>query len=174
MVGLGVACAVGYLVVPKRRRSVTKVAAKAAEEAVAKVQDQVKRPLVSVPGIEPHLLNPFKTWRDKAEFDTTARQLVRMFQDNFVKYESHVDPDVRADLLAFFRKVVPEGRHYRHQNEGPDDMPAHIKSALTQTQLCIPVEHGQLVLGTWQGIYLCEHRDRGGGRSVVTTLLGGG
>ena len=69
--------------------------------------------------------------------------------------QENADPDVRADLEAFFARLVPDGApEYRHDTEGPDDMPAHIRTALTQTQLCIPVDGGRLVLGTWQGIYL--------------------
>src|SRR4051794_10350394 len=72
--------------------------------------------------------------------------------------QENADPDVLADLAAFFRRLAPESAGYRHQDEGPDDMPAHIKTALTQTHLSIPVEGGRPVLGTWQGIYLFEHR----------------
>lgn len=85
--------------------------------------------------------------------------------------QENADPDVRADLVAFFRRIVPEGGLYRHQDEGPDDMPAHIKAALTQTQLSVPVEHGDLVLGTWQGIYVFEHRAAPHQREVVLHLL---
>jgi secondary thiamine-phosphate synthase enzyme len=85
--------------------------------------------------------------------------------------QENADPDVQADLLAFFRRIVPEGAQYRHQDEGADDMPAHIKSALTQTQLTIPVEHGAPVLGTWQGIYLFEHRSSPHRRELVLHLL---
>ena len=86
--------------------------------------------------------------------------------------QENADPDVRADLEAFFRRVAPENGGYRHQDEGPDDMPAHIKSALTQTQLTIPVEDGRPVLGTWQGIYLFEHRAGRHRRELVLHLLG--
>ncbi len=86
--------------------------------------------------------------------------------------QENADPDVRADLVAFFRRVVPEGAGYRHQDEGPDDMPAHIKAALTQTHLSIPVAQGRLVLGTWQGIYLFEHRAAPHRRELVLHLLG--
>jgi secondary thiamine-phosphate synthase enzyme len=86
--------------------------------------------------------------------------------------QENADPDVRADLVQFFRRVAPENAAYRHAAEGPDDMPAHIKAALTQTQLCIPVEHGRPVLGTWQGIYLFEHRSASHQREVVLHLLG--
>lgn len=86
--------------------------------------------------------------------------------------QENADPDVRADLVAFFRRIVPEGSGYRHQDEGPDDMPAHIKAALTQTQLSIPVTQGRLVLGTWQGIYLFEHRTAPHRRQIVLHLPG--
>jgi secondary thiamine-phosphate synthase enzyme len=85
--------------------------------------------------------------------------------------QENADPDVRADLIAFFRRVVPEGTLYRHQDEGPDDMPAHIKAALTQTQLTIPVERGAPMLGTWQAIYLFEHRAAPHQRELVLHLL---
>lgn len=86
--------------------------------------------------------------------------------------QENADPDVRADLEAFFQRLVPENAGYRHQDEGPDDMPAHIQAALTQTQLSIPVEDGNPVLGTWQGIYLFEHRTAPHRREVVLHLLG--
>ena len=81
--------------------------------------------------------------------------------------QENADPDVRADLETFFRRVAPEGAYYRHNDEGPDDMPAHIKAALTQTQLSIPVDGSRPVLGTWQGIYLVEHRRTPHSREVV-------
>jgi secondary thiamine-phosphate synthase enzyme len=79
---------------------------------------------------------------------------------------------VCADLLNFFRRIAPEAGGYRHGTEGPDDMPAHIKSALTQTQLSVPVSHGAPTLGTWQGIYLFEHRAAPHQRELVLHLLG--
>ncbi|KAF0810145.1 hypothetical protein A167_01176 [Alcanivorax sp. S71-1-4] len=85
----------------------------------------------------------------------------------------NADPDVRGDLERHFNVMVPENAlHYEHTLEGPDDMPAHIKSVLIGPSLTIPVSHGRLALGTWQGIYLCEHRDHGGGREIVATLNG--
>ena len=85
----------------------------------------------------------------------------------------NADPDVRTDLEAFFEKLVPEGRGlYVHDTEGPDDMPAHIRAALTQTQLSIPVDAGRMQLGTWQGIYLFEHRSAPHRREVVLHLIG--
>jgi secondary thiamine-phosphate synthase enzyme len=86
--------------------------------------------------------------------------------------QENADPDVQADLVAFFRRVVPEGAGYRHQDEGPDDMPAHIKAALTQTQISVPLEDGRMVLGTWQAIYLFEHRAAPHRRELVLHLIG--
>ena len=86
--------------------------------------------------------------------------------------QENADPDVLRDLLSFFRKIVPEGAGYRHDDEGPDDMPAHIKTALTQTSLSIPVANGRMVLGTWQAIYLFEHRAIPHRREVVLHLIG--
>ncbi len=87
--------------------------------------------------------------------------------------QENADPDVRADLEAFFRRLVPEdNRLYKHTAEGPDDMPSHIKSALTQVQLSIPIEESRLGLGTWQGIYLFEHRRAPHSRQVSLTLIG--
>jgi secondary thiamine-phosphate synthase enzyme len=86
--------------------------------------------------------------------------------------QENADPDVRADLETFFRRLVSEDAFYRHNDEGPDDMPAHIRAALTQTQLSIPVDGGQPVLGTWQGIYLFEHRAAPHRRELVLHLLG--
>ena len=87
----------------------------------------------------------------------------------------NASPDVRADLAAWLDRAVPEGAPYfRHTLEGPDDMPAHVKSVLTGPSLTMPVTGGRLALGTWQGIYLCEHRDDGGPRSVTVTLWGEG
>lgn len=86
--------------------------------------------------------------------------------------QENADPDVQADLERFFANVAPESGSYVHSAEGPDDMPAHIRAALTQTQLSIPVMEGRLVLGTWQGIYLFEHRSAPHRRSVVLHLFG--
>ena len=85
----------------------------------------------------------------------------------------NVEPEVCADLEAHFNKLVPENEaHYTHTYEGPDDMPAHIKALLIGSSVTIPVTDGRFNLGTWQGIYLCEHRDRARGRRVVVTLWG--
>ena len=85
----------------------------------------------------------------------------------------NADPDVRRDLRSWFDRSVRENEpYYVHTCEGSDDMPSHIKSILTGTELTIPVRDGRLALGTWQGIYLCEHRDHGGARRVVITVSG--
>ncbi len=85
----------------------------------------------------------------------------------------NASPDVRADFAAWFDRAVPDGAPYfRHTLEGPDDMPAHIKSALLGSTLTVPVSGGRLALGIWQGIYLCEHREHGGSRRVVVTATG--
>lgn len=86
----------------------------------------------------------------------------------------NASPDVRADMRAWMDAAVPEGFAWTHTLEGADDMPAHVKATLTGPELTLPVRDGRLALGTWQGIYLCEHRDRGGSRSLVATLWGEG
>ena len=86
----------------------------------------------------------------------------------------NADPTVRHDLESFMAKVAPDGDPmYRHNLEGPDDMPAHIRTVLTQTGLSIPVNNGRCVLGTWQGIYLWEHRTAGHRRKLTVTVQGG-
>lgn len=85
----------------------------------------------------------------------------------------NASPDVRRDFAAWFDRAVPDGAGYfAHTLEGPDDMPAHIRTSLTGSSLVLPVSRGRLALGTWQGIYLCEHRNNGGARSVVVTAFG--
>lgn len=86
--------------------------------------------------------------------------------------QENADPDVLVDLENFLAKLVPEGHHYVHSTEGPDDMPAHIRSVLTSTSETIPVMNGRLALGTWQGLYLWEHRARGHAREIVVHLVG--
>lgn len=98
----------------------------------------------------------------------------------FIKHTSasltlneNASPDVRRDFASWFDAAVPEGAPYwTHVLEGPDDMPAHVKSSLLGASVVVPVSDGRLALGTWQGIYLCEHRDGGGRRSLVVTAWG--
>lgn len=96
----------------------------------------------------------------------------------FIKHTSagltineNADPSVRADFESIFNRLVPEGQpYYTHDEEGPDDMPAHVKSTLAGASVMIPITNGKLNLGRWQGIYLCEFRNRGGKRSIVVTV----
>lgn len=88
--------------------------------------------------------------------------------------QENADPDVVLDLADFFERLAPEKYGYRHDTEGPDDMPAHIRSALTQTSLSIPVIGGRMALGTWQGIYVFEHRSGPQRRSVILYLAANG
>jgi len=98
----------------------------------------------------------------------------------FIKHTSaslsineNADPTVREDFESFFSRAVPESQsYYKHVDEGPDDMPSHLKSSILGCSLNIPVTNGRLNLGTWQGIYLCEHRNHGGSRNVIITLQG--
>jgi secondary thiamine-phosphate synthase enzyme len=84
----------------------------------------------------------------------------------------NASPDVRRDFSSWFDHAVPEDLAWTHTDEGPDDMPAHVKASLLDAALSLPVAGGRLALGTWQGVYLCEHRDRGGSRSLLATLWG--
>ena len=98
----------------------------------------------------------------------------------FIKHTSaaltineNADPSVRVDFESIFNKMVPENMPFlEHTLEGPDDMPAHIKTALTDTAITIPISNGQLNLGIWQGIFLCEFRNNGGSRQLVATVMG--
>lgn len=85
----------------------------------------------------------------------------------------NADPDVRIDMKNYFDEIVPENKKYfEHTSEGSDDMPAHIKSSLLGNSITIPISNGRLNLGTWQGIYLCEHRNYGGNRKLLITING--
>lgn len=97
----------------------------------------------------------------------------------FVKHTSagitvneNYDPDVRTDMHNAFAKIAPEGAHYLHNDEGPDDMPAHIRAAVVGVSTDIPIRNGRLCMGTWQGIYLCEFRKYKHTRTIVVTLNG--
>lgn len=85
----------------------------------------------------------------------------------------NADPAVRRDFESHFNRAVPENQpYYTHCDEGPDDLPAHLKSSLLGASLTLPLQQGRLALGTWQGIYLCEHRNHGGARRIIATLHG--
>ena len=84
----------------------------------------------------------------------------------------NADPDVPVDLGMALDRLAPESWPYRHTCEGPDDMPAHVKTALTSSSISMPIANGRLLTGTWQGIYLCEHRNHGGRRRLIVTVQG--
>ena len=112
-------------------------------------------------------------WQRGCALETGLLTLFIQHTSASLTIQENADPDVVYDLNAFFRRLVAEdSRLYRHTVEGPDDMPAHIRAALTATQLSIPVVDGGLALGTWQGIYVFEHRAAPHRRSVLLHLLG--
>ncbi len=98
----------------------------------------------------------------------------------FIKHTSasltineNADPTVRQDFESYFSQAIPENEpYYQHTDEGPDDLPAHLKSSILGNSLIIPISNGRLNLGIWQGIYLCEHRNRGGSRHIIITIQG--
>jgi secondary thiamine-phosphate synthase enzyme len=119
------------------------------------------------------------------EFTDAAKEFVRgeAIQNGlltcFIRHTSaslliqeNADPDVLKDLRDFFAQLAKQGMNYRHTAEGPDDMPSHIRSALTQTSLGIPLHQGRLALGTWQGLYVFEHRDAPHRREVMLHIIG--
>lgn len=89
-----------------------------------------------------------------------------------ISINENADPDVPLDLELAFNEIAREDFAYQHTLEGPDDMPAHVKSSMIGSSLTIPISDGRLCLGTWQGIYLCEHRNRGGSRRLIVTIQG--
>lgn len=112
-------------------------------------------------------------WLDQAGIRNGLLTLFIRHTSASLVIQENADPDVQSDLERFFSRLVPEGDPiYDHTLEGPDDMPAHVRAALSQTQLSIPVRHGQLVLGTWQGLYVFEHRNASQRRQIVLHLLG--
>ena len=108
-----------------------------------------------------------------AQFQVGLAHLFIQHTSASLAVNENADPDVRGDLERWFSHAVPENApYYEHTTEGPDDMPAHIKAAVLGSSISIPIRRGRLALGTWQGIYLGEHRDAGGARTVVVTLMG--
>jgi secondary thiamine-phosphate synthase enzyme len=107
------------------------------------------------------------------EFKVGMMNLFIMHTSASLTLNENADPTVRQDFESWFNRAVPEDEpYYRHRDEGPDDLPAHIKASLLGASLDIPISNGQPRLGTWQGIYLCEHRDHGGSRRIVVTVQG--
>ena len=112
-------------------------------------------------------------WLSSSEITTGLLTIFIQHTSASLTIQENADPDVIADLKDFFGRIVPEdNRLYRHTVEGPDDMPAHIRAALTTTQLSVPIVEGRLALGTWQGLYVFEHRASAQGRRVVLHALG--
>lgn len=126
------------------------------ERGFHQITDVISQQLLTAPAITSGLLHLF--------LQHTSASLI--ISENSAK-------EVPDDLEAWFNQVVPDSNtHYQHHEEGPDDMPAHIKSALLGTSLTIPVQNGRLALGQWQGIFLCEHRNRAPARRILLTLQG--
>ena len=118
------------------------------------------------------ITRPVADWAGASGMGSGLVTLFRHTSASLVIQEN-ADADVRADLERFFARLVPDGDAlFRHRAEGPDDMPAHVRAALTATQLSIPLADGRLALGTWQAIYLWEHRLRGHHREVALHLVG--
>jgi secondary thiamine-phosphate synthase enzyme len=119
------------------------------------------------------ITRPVTEWAGTSGFTTGLLTLFIRHTSASLVVQENADPDVRADLDRFFARLVPDGDAlFQHRDEGPDDMPAHVRAALTATQLSIPMAQGRLTLGTWQGIYLWEHRLRVHRREVVMHLAG--
>lgn len=111
---------------------------------------------------------------DLAGVDVGLMHVFIMHTSASLTLNENASPDVRRDFESHFNEMVPENEpYYTHTLEGPDDMPAHIKASLLGSGLLIPISDGRLRLGTWQGIYLCEHRDNGGPRRLVITVMSG-
>jgi secondary thiamine-phosphate synthase enzyme len=107
-----------------------------------------------------------------AQLEVGLAQLFIRHTSASLTLNENASPDVRRDFESWFDAAVPEQFAWTHTLEGPDDMPAHIKASLMGSSLSLPIARGRFALGTWQGIYLCEHRDRGGARSLLATLFG--
>lgn len=121
-----------------------------------------------------HLVTPevVAALPELAQFEVGLLHVFLQHTSASLSINENADPDVPVDLEASLSAIAPEDFPYRHTIEGPDDMPAHVKASLLGSSLTIPVAGGALCLGTWQGIYLCEHRERGGRRRLVLTLWG--
>jgi secondary thiamine-phosphate synthase enzyme len=119
-----------------------------------------------------NITNEVSSWVCEQNFKTGLLTLFIKHTSASLVIQENADPDVLVDLERFFSRIVPESESYLHSAEGPDDMPSHIRSALTQTQLSIPLVEGKLALGTWQGIYLFEHRNIPFTRKLVLHLIG--
>ena len=111
-------------------------------------------------------------WLEREKFSTGLLTVYCRHTSASLLVQENADPDVQTDLRTYFEEIAPESDRYIHAAEGPDDMPAHLRAALTQTSLSIPIADGRPVLGTWQGIYLFEHRTRSHRREIVLHAIG--
>ena len=119
------------------------------------------------------ITDPVVAWVADQDIDVGLLTVFCRHTSASLLIQENADPDVRHDLEAFLRRLVPEqAGHYIHTLEGPDDMPAHIRTALTATTLTVPVQNGRPALGTWQGLYVFEHRARPHRRTIVLHLIG--
>jgi secondary thiamine-phosphate synthase enzyme len=115
---------------------------------------------------------PIRRWVDAQAMQSGLLTVFCRHTSASLLIQENAAPEVRTDIEAYFERIAPESNSYLHDDEGPDDMPAHLRAALTQVQLSIPVIDATLALGTWQGIYLFEHRRRPHGRSLALHLIG--
>jgi secondary thiamine-phosphate synthase enzyme len=115
---------------------------------------------------------PIRRWVDAQAMQSGLLTVFCRHTSASLLIQENAAPEVRTDIEAYFARIAPESSSYLHDDEGPDDMPAHLRAALTQVQLSIPVIDATLALGTWQGIYLFEHRRRPHGRSLALHLIG--
>lgn len=115
---------------------------------------------------------PIRRWVDAQAMQSGLLTVFCRHTSASLLIQENAAPEVRTDIEAYFERIAPESSSYLHDDEGPDDMPAHLRAALTQVQLSIPVIDATLALGTWQGVYLFEHRRRPHGRSLALHLIG--
>ncbi len=118
------------------------------------------------------LTDAIKIWVKKNKFKNGILNLFILHTSASLLIQENADPDVLDDLITFYSKVAPYYNNYKHSTEGPDDMPAHIKSSLTNTSLSISIQDRKLMLGTWQGIFLFEHRNAAITRKINLHFLG--
>jgi secondary thiamine-phosphate synthase enzyme len=118
------------------------------------------------------ITSPIVEWVRQQRIQTGLLTIFCRHTSASLLVQENADPTVRTDIESYFNRLAPEDGPYNHNSEGTDDMPAHLKTALTQVQLSVPVIDGSLALGTWQGIYLFEHRTRPHGRQIALHLIG--
>lgn len=123
-------------------------------------------------GIHPITTEVVDSFPEIGGFDTGLLHLMIRHTSASLAVTENASPDVPRDIVAWLDETVPERFAWSHTAEGPDDMPAHVKALITSTELTLPVSDGRIDLGTWQGLFLCEHRDQGGPRLVTATVWG--